>query len=142
MLIGLDNAHLHQTLREVPGNVGQPIARLTPLGWTCIGNTGLRSNDSPSTRFVSTFFQNTSLEKIDKSIVRFWEVEESKEIDPMSVLEKEILAQTLRNMKYNKTIKKYEIGIPWKNDIKLPNNYPMALKRLQNTGKSFLRITI
>ena len=38
MLIGLDYPDLHQSLYEVHGKPGEPIARLTPFGWTCVGN--------------------------------------------------------------------------------------------------------
>ena len=38
MLKGLDCIDLHLALQEVRGRPGQPIARLTPLGWTCVGN--------------------------------------------------------------------------------------------------------
>ena len=34
MLIRLDCADLHFSLQDVRGEPGQPIARLTPLGWT------------------------------------------------------------------------------------------------------------
>ena len=37
ILIGIDNIHLHSSIKELTGNVDEPIARLTPLGWTCIG---------------------------------------------------------------------------------------------------------
>ena len=37
ILIGLDCADLHFSLQDVRGEPGQPIARLTPLGWTCVG---------------------------------------------------------------------------------------------------------
>ena len=37
MLIGVDNLHLHNTKAELVGGHGEPVARLTPLGWTCIG---------------------------------------------------------------------------------------------------------
>jgi Aspartyl protease len=37
MLIGIDYADLHFARKEVRGRPGQPIARLTPLGWTCKG---------------------------------------------------------------------------------------------------------
>ena len=40
LLIGLDCAYLHSTLEEVRGKPSEPIARLTPLGWTCVGNPG------------------------------------------------------------------------------------------------------
>ena len=37
MLFGLDYLELHTSLREVYCTPGDPIARLIPLGWTCIG---------------------------------------------------------------------------------------------------------
>ena len=36
LLIGLDCAYLHSTIEEVRGKPSQPIARRTPLGWTCL----------------------------------------------------------------------------------------------------------
>ena len=38
VLIGLDYSDLHYSYRDIRGNPGEPIARLTPLSWTCIGN--------------------------------------------------------------------------------------------------------
>ena len=38
ILIGLDCLDLHCALGEIRGQPGEPVARLTPLGWTCIGN--------------------------------------------------------------------------------------------------------
>ena len=40
VLIGLNCGDLHCALQEVRGRPGELIARLTPLGWTCIGNPG------------------------------------------------------------------------------------------------------
>ena len=37
MLIGLDYLELPQSIQEVCGPFGEPIARLIPLGWTCTG---------------------------------------------------------------------------------------------------------
>ena len=37
ILIGSDNAELMTAKREVTGVAGEPVAHLTPLGWTCIG---------------------------------------------------------------------------------------------------------
>ena len=42
LIIGLDCAELHHVIKEIPGNIGEPIARLTPLGWTCVGSTDVR----------------------------------------------------------------------------------------------------
>ena len=38
MLLGLDCADLIYAIQEVRGKPREPIARLTPLGWTCIWN--------------------------------------------------------------------------------------------------------
>ena len=38
ILLGLKCAELHYAYEEVRGRPGEPFARLTPLGWTCIGN--------------------------------------------------------------------------------------------------------
>ena len=38
LLIGIDNADLHYSHVDLRGQDGGPIARLGPLGWTCIGS--------------------------------------------------------------------------------------------------------
>ena len=38
LLIGVDNAELHYSRADVRGEEGGPVARLGPLGWTCIGS--------------------------------------------------------------------------------------------------------
>jgi len=36
ILIGANFIRLHRAIREVRGNGNDPVARLTPLGWTCV----------------------------------------------------------------------------------------------------------
>ena len=38
LLIGSDNLSWHRTIITKAGTVDQPVARLTPLGWTCSGS--------------------------------------------------------------------------------------------------------
>ena len=38
ILIGIDYVDLHCSIQERKGKPGEPIARLTPLEWTCIGH--------------------------------------------------------------------------------------------------------
>ena len=65
MLLGADYADLQILLREVNGNVGEPVARLTPLGWTCVGRMTSNKGDSKSTHYLRTFFtKEVNLEKI------------------------------------------------------------------------------
>ena len=37
ILIGLVHVGLHYSFKDVKGRPGEPVARLTPLGWTCVG---------------------------------------------------------------------------------------------------------
>ena len=37
LLIGVDNVDLHYSRADIRGATGGPIARLGPLGWTCVG---------------------------------------------------------------------------------------------------------
>ena len=59
LLIRVDQADLSYSIEDVRGGPGEPIARLTTLGWTCIGNPELQA-DRVQTNF--TFLVNTSHE--------------------------------------------------------------------------------
>ena len=55
-LIGADYAELHYPFKDVRGQPAKPVARLTPLGWTCTGLvSGLRGGDYQSS-FAYTYF--------------------------------------------------------------------------------------
>ena len=56
LLIGVDYAELHYSFKDVRGQPGEPVARLTPLGWTCTGTvSGLTGGDLQS-NFMQTYF--------------------------------------------------------------------------------------
>ena len=56
LLIGVDYAELHYSFKDDRGQPGEPVARLTPLGWTCSGTvSGLRGGDHQSS-FAHTYF--------------------------------------------------------------------------------------
>ena len=71
MLIGLDCADLHFSLQDVRGEPGRPIARITPLGWTCVGQVD--EQQDCTTNFARTYF---AIDETDVSTVlqKFWEV--------------------------------------------------------------------
>ena len=58
MLIRLDCADLLYAIQEVRGRLGEPIARLTPLGWTCVGNPDSNRQEVIHTNFASTYIVN------------------------------------------------------------------------------------
>ncbi|XP_053406667.1 uncharacterized protein LOC123558187 [Mercenaria mercenaria] len=72
---------------------------------------------------------------LDETIKQFWEIEHVKVDKPeLSQEENVALGKAKDTIEY--TEKMYEIGIPWKeNNVELPNNYDMALTRLQNTER-------
>jgi hypothetical protein len=123
-------------LHEVHGEKGEPIARLTPLGWTCVGQTTRSSNVEDS---YFTFFAVD----LDSTLRKFWEIEhETIEIgrDLMSPEDAIIVGKTQQSIVNQDSM--YEVSIPWKEKKDaLPNNYSLALNRLKNTEKRLKRDT-
>ena len=72
LLIRVDQADLLYSLKDVKGRPGEPIARLTPLGWTSIGNP-----DGKAERIHAnfTFFLNDS-DKLSSLVHWYWDIEE------------------------------------------------------------------
>lgn len=134
MLIGLDNSDMHISKYEVTGKPGEPVARLTPLGWTCVGLIHPGCEDS----FVTLFVNEN--ERLERSINRFWEVEnmpltDRKELSPEDSCAVKKVEETLKvGQEF------YEVSLPWKeNRESLTNNYKSAVKRLENTEKGLQR---
>ena len=56
MLIGIDYAELHFSIGNDCGQPGEPVARLTRLGGTCIGSPELREDSVQQTNFNMAHF--------------------------------------------------------------------------------------
>ena len=67
MLIGLDCADLRFSLQDVRGEPGQPISRLTPLGWTCVDP--VEGQQDYSTNFARTYFSTEETDVSNINIV-------------------------------------------------------------------------
>ena len=52
ILIGLDCIALHYSIKDINGKPGQPISRLTPRGWTCVGTGTLGDKIGPMTQLI------------------------------------------------------------------------------------------
>lgn len=139
ILIGLDCADLHCSIREIRGRPGEPIARLTPLGWTCIGNPGSCNKQIFQTNFASTYFvrDQSGIEEVNANLKKFWEIENVSPSETMPIvrIEEQLAMKKAENsIKYENNM--YRIGVPWKNnEPSLPENYEMAFHRLQNTER-------
>ena len=121
-----------------------PVARLGPLGWTCI-RTPMHSKGFFHKRasFLSTFFVRPNVfNEINASLKKFWEVEDSGvKVDKREILtpdEKKALSQVQTSLKL--VDGRYELEVPWKHKRPvLPDYYTVALKRLENTKLKLLR---
>jgi len=140
ILIGLDYSDVHHSLLDVPGKIGEPIARKTPLGWTCIGcldNTSIQST-------ARTHFIGKESIKLDETLRRFWEIEAeglNYESNMMSVDDEKALKQTKDTVKIIND--RYEVSIPWKDSQPCGrSNYNMALRRLCSTERKLKGNTI
>ncbi|CAB4034781.1 Hypothetical predicted protein, partial [Paramuricea clavata] len=141
ILIGLDYADLHYSVKDVRGQVNEPIARLTPLGWTCIG---VPQDDQlcQLTNFNRTYFtrKDHKLDEVDAVLRKFWENENvvSIESGPWQKEDHLALQKVEQSLKYENG--RYQVAIPWKrSEPTVSNNYGMAFRRLQNTEKRLKR---
>ena len=77
LLIGIDYAELHFSCKDIRGNLGEPVARLTPLGRSCTGPVSGLKHGSFQTRFAHTYFvrENTDRGEISRLLRGFWEIE-------------------------------------------------------------------
>ena len=95
MLIGLDCADLHFSLQDVQGEPGQPISRLTPLGWTCVGP--VEGQKDYSANFARTYFsaEETDVGNINTMLQKFWEIDSNAvEVIPITCENKKNLEHT------------------------------------------------
>jgi hypothetical protein len=147
MLIGIDYPELHLSLKEVSGNTGEPQARLTKLGWTCIGNPEGHKGNAKSTHFARTHCQyilkqQSVVEEINSTLQRFWEIEsvDSKSHEKiMSLEEKQAMDTVTESLVYKDN--RYQVAIPWRNLQKpdLPVNREMTVHRLDGTEKRLMK---
>ena len=143
MLIGLDCADLLYAIEDRRRKPGEPIARLTPLGWTCIGSPGSYGGSIHQKNFAYTYFSRdqSEIEQVNRTLKKFWEIEEVSSQHDMPVVrleEQMALKKVEKSITYDNQM--YRVGIPWKSqDVVLKNNYQMALGRLENTDKRLMK---
>ena len=139
ILIGMDYAELHFSIKNVKGNTGEPIACLTPLGWTCIGNNNCSYD---CTQFGRSYFANKTEDydqRADKLLRRFWEIENVEmKAKVMSKEDEKVLSTVKASKKW--VDGRYQVKIPWKdNKVVLQNNYAYAVQRLASTERKLFR---
>ena len=100
MLIGVDYPDFHFSLKDIGGKPGQPIAKLAPLGWTCIENPNNTTTNWHQNQCTRTYFSSANGEPGKK----FWDVEDisgkvGKKL--MSLEDKVALNMVKKSIKYD-----------------------------------------
>ena len=133
ILLGMDYPQFHTSVKEVKRKKEDPVARLTPLGWTCVGQP---VSSTQLTNFIRTFHGRGFHKDLDNILCRFWEIEEegTSTQSLMTADEKKAIQLVHDSMKYKDG--QYEVGLPWRRDPEcLSDNYNMAVKRLMSTER-------
>ena len=95
-----------------------------------------------TTNFVRTYFvsEEAKMDEFNATLRRFWEIDNSgMESSPvMTKQECFILKKAEESITFSDG--QYQIAIPWKEDkLQLPDNYKVALNRLQNLERRLLK---
>ncbi|XP_065085825.1 uncharacterized protein LOC135707839 [Ochlerotatus camptorhynchus] len=139
ILIGMKHAQLGLTLNSREGELGQPIAMKTRLGWTICG--GLCSGETPN-MFHYTFHVRSCSDESDEGL--HLAMKEYFSLDSLGVMKPDKLlqssederAQSLLESRTRFNGKRYETGLLWRyDDIRLPDSREMALRRHQSLEK-------
>ena len=142
ILIGSDHPELMLALTECYGPIGAPVARKTPLGWTCVGR--LPALSSAKRIAYARTFQIQTLYKthLDEQPRGMWEIDSLgvRNLDKNQLNQEEILAMSKVEKSRQWIGGHYEVAIPWKEESpSLPDNREEAKKRLFSSKSQKLR---
>ena len=136
-------------IKEVPGDVNEPSARLCPLRWTAIGRIDKEDlGEGNHAGFIRTFriqqSEETSASQDDDLSVtlrKFWELEHigilssKKQFTPdeQAAWEKVSESRTFDG-------KRYQVAVPWKEERPCRvSNRPLAERRLQQVERKLAK---
>ena len=147
LLIGVDNPDLHFSIVDFQGPSGGPVARLGPLGWTCIGSAAKDTNHHSRSHLARTLHTKTTDPEnrlteccnLDRTMRNFWEIESTgtDKVCAKVMTEDEKLALGKVESSLPTVDERYQVGVPWRSDRpELPNNRQMEQSRLVSTERN------
>ena len=139
VLLGSDAAGLMSPLQVRRGSVQEPCAELTPLGWVVSGP--IASAGTPTHRILRAHI-SAAEEDAGQLLRKFWEVDSFGVQGPPAptYTRDEQATMSFLDGTCRQVDSGYEMGLLWKPDRPpLPDNYPMALKRLQSVERRLQR---
>ncbi|XP_064653297.1 uncharacterized protein LOC135503579 [Lineus longissimus] len=138
VLIGSDYPELGIALEERIGKPGEPVARRTPLGWTCVGPLPLINVHQTTTNFTMSF--HATHESTDQQLQKLWDQDVIGEVheDIYTPEDKMVIEKTKSSIR--KLPDRFEVGIPWREDPPdLKYNRIVAERRLRSLEASLMR---
>ena len=130
------------------GNGCRPHGTQTRLGWTIAGEyhqtiaptrfDKVRNRQTSGFVFHVTRKSNESVEQpLDYLVQQFWKIEETgqKTKEKEFYTENNLAAIRILENTIHHTGERYEIGLPWKNEIQLQNNYYIARNQLKSLDR-------
>jgi len=137
LLIGTDTPEAHIPIEVRSGDIDQPYAIRSRLGWAVRGP--VTSDASPSS--VNVNFQQSDV-ILQQQLERMWTTDfndKSREHkEAMSVEDRRAL--TIMESAITKEDGRYKLALPWRSDDTcLPNNLPMAHARLSQLKRKLAR---
>ena len=136
LLVGSDHPELTLALEERVGKVGEPVARKTPLGWTCVGSFGV-PKDTGVVSYAGSYCSSASM---DEELKKLWNSDVIPTPETVVSTPKEKLALEKAESSIQFTGERYQIGITWEQEKPdLSDNRAMAEKRLYTQERSLKR---
>ena len=147
VLLGTSCVQFTHALEWIRGSPTRPAELRTELRWTIAGEFMHRRRTKSSFRknfvlFATTEIHRNAADQFPPDILEhYWSIEktanEPAESFVLSDVDNEALQTLEKTCRHNG--ERYEIGLPWKSDVNLPNNYYAALNRVRFLEKSLTR---
>jgi hypothetical protein len=128
ILIGQDNTEALLPLEVRRGAKGEPFASLTLFGWTINGPSKLRN-------VVGHHIVSHFISSVEQQIHNLWKLDFDG-IDDYSLSNEDKRVLKLWDANCTKVDGHFEIPIPWRDNVQMPNNVSLALTRLKSLKSS------
>ncbi|XP_065083433.1 uncharacterized protein LOC135705588 [Ochlerotatus camptorhynchus] len=147
ILIGIDNCRLGHALNSHEGREDEPVASRTRLGWLVYGpcSTAVRPINKSYSAYHSFHICPCSEQcdaELHNSVKDYFSLENVGVVRPEKPLLSKDDDRAIQLLKSQTRMKgnRYETGLLWKyDDVQLPNNKQMAMKRLLCLEKKLLK---
>ncbi|XP_062715911.1 uncharacterized protein LOC134291768 [Aedes albopictus] len=142
VLIGVDNAHLKIPLKIREGQIGQPVATKTRLGWTVYGEIPGEAPSKEHCQYHMCEAKRSPDDELHDLVKEFFSVENvGVAVTPVlkgsdEIRSRKILEDTTVRLPSGR----FQTGLLWKYDhIEFPDSKPMAVHRLKSLERRLLR---